>query len=107
MSLTIKMRNGSTITFTGNSGACLKSTILLGVNDMKKCIVLGCENERGQGSFRGDLCYPCYHMLTTGELSHTNSFLGQYVGALDKIKNLKVFWNKIHEIVNEENKDEE
>ena len=37
----------------------------------KKCIALGCENHENEGRFIGDLCSPCYGMITTGE--HTPS----------------------------------
>jgi len=45
----------------------------------KKCLVKGCENERGQGTFVGDLCKPCHEMLTTGRI-HPNN--GTFVGDL-------------------------
>ena len=33
----------------------------------KKCIALGCKNHENEGGFVGDLCSPCYNMITTGE----------------------------------------
>ncbi len=33
-----------------------------------KCIVHGCPNRKGEGTFFGDLCGPCHHMLTTGQV---------------------------------------
>ena len=35
----------------------------------RKCIVYQCENYKGQGLFVGDLCGPCHHMLTTGQIN--------------------------------------
>jgi hypothetical protein len=35
----------------------------------EKCIVKGCENKRGQGTFVNDLCAPCFNMLVTGQAS--------------------------------------
>lgn len=40
-----------------------------------KCIVLGCSNRRGEGGFIGDLCSPCYFILTTGKVNPTNGIL--------------------------------
>ena len=34
-----------------------------------KCIVKGCDNHTNEGGFRGDLCTPCYELLTTGNVS--------------------------------------
>lgn len=34
---------------------------------MQKCIVKGCQNHRDQGVFVGDLCKPCYTMLSQGK----------------------------------------
>lgn len=33
----------------------------------KKCIVHGCNNESHQGTFHGDICAPCYRMITEGD----------------------------------------
>ena len=33
---------------------------------MDKCIVKGCPNRKEQGTFVGDICSPCYHMITEG-----------------------------------------
>lgn len=43
-----------------------------------KCIVYGCKNHEGEGGFVGDLCTPCYTMLSTGVVhSKTDSFLAE------------------------------
>lgn len=43
-----------------------------------KCIVYGCKNHEGEGGFVGDLCSPCYTMLSTGVVhSNTDSFLAE------------------------------
>jgi dCMP deaminase len=42
-----------------------------------KCIVTGCENHKHQGRFVGDMCSPCYDMITTGKIGPTTSFLNQ------------------------------
>lgn len=36
-----------------------------------KCIVKDCENHKGQG----DLCAPCYYIITTGSFGNTNGIL--------------------------------
>ena len=41
----------------------------------KKCLVKGCKNRSDQGTFVGDLCYPCYEMLTTGRISYGKTFI--------------------------------
>lgn len=33
-----------------------------------KCLVRDCENRKGQGEFIGDLCAPCYYVLTGKEV---------------------------------------
>ena len=44
-----------------------------------KCIVKGCENHKHQGTFVGDLCFPCHEMLITGKLGHGNTFIHRLV----------------------------
>ncbi len=39
------------------------------------CIVKGCCNRTDQGDFMGNLCMPCYNMLSTGELGFGNTFV--------------------------------
>ena len=39
----------------------------------KKCIVKGCTNHSDEGLFQGDMCMPCYRMITTGEYSCGNT----------------------------------
>jgi len=43
----------------------------------KKCVVFGCTNTTYDGKFVGDMCSPCYHMITTGEVGPTDSFLNR------------------------------
>jgi len=40
-----------------------------------KCIVKGCTNKSSEGKFIGQLCSPCYEILTTGKVTPTNSIL--------------------------------
>jgi hypothetical protein len=42
-----------------------------------KCIVHKCSNHTNQGRFVGDMCSPCYTMITTGKIMPTDSFLNQ------------------------------
>ena len=44
-----------------------------------KCIVKGCQNHRTQGKFIKDLCWPCYDMLSTGEVMHGDTWIHQLV----------------------------
>ena len=43
-----------------------------------KCIVHNCKNHKGEGTFHGDICMPCYKIITTGVIGPTDSFLGDY-----------------------------
>ena len=52
--------------------------------DTTECLVHGCTNKKHQGSFIGDLCVPCYQMLTTGKLKHGKTFIHQMKVAHDK-----------------------
>jgi hypothetical protein len=36
---------------------------------VKRCIVKGCTNQSDQGMFIGEICIPCYKMITTGDAS--------------------------------------
>lgn len=33
----------------------------------KKCIIYGCTNKKNEGKFIGDICSPCYKMITEGK----------------------------------------
>jgi len=52
----------------------------------QKCIVNGCGNYSSEGSFIGDLCYPCYMALTTGEVGYTRSFLGEMKMKIEELE---------------------
>lgn len=49
-----------------------------------KCLVKGCMNIRHQGQFVGDLCAPCFRMLTTGELGCGDTFIHQLAAKIQK-----------------------
>lgn len=51
-----------------------------------KCIVHNCSNTTDKGKFVGDLCFPCHQMLTTGQLSYGDSFLGELRREFEKLK---------------------
>lgn len=40
-----------------------------------KCIVLGCSNSKGEGTFVGDICGPCHYMLTSGVVSPSTNWM--------------------------------
>lgn len=42
-----------------------------------KCIVYGCRNHKNEGMFVGEMCSPCYSMITTGKITHSDSFLNR------------------------------
>jgi hypothetical protein len=41
----------------------------------EKCIIYGCNNKKNQGNFIGNLCVPCYEMITTGEIKYGYTFI--------------------------------
>lgn len=43
--------------------------------ETRKCIVDGCQNHTDQGQFIGDLCFPCYHMVTEGKIGYGTTFI--------------------------------
>lgn len=52
-----------------------------------KCIVFGCKNHSHEGLFIGDVCKPCYAVITTGELPRQGtSFIFQQSQLLEDYK---------------------
>ena len=52
------------------------------------CIVFGCSNKKYQGEFVGNICYPCYNIITTGD---TNQRSDNFIIAMaDKLRSLDV-----------------
>jgi hypothetical protein len=51
-----------------------------------KCIVHGCVNRQGEGTFIGELCLPCHEMLVTGKIGPTTSFLGDMAKELSNAR---------------------
>jgi len=47
------------------------------MNNSLKCIVHGCQNHKHQGSFVGDICTPCYEMITTGKIENHHNFIAE------------------------------
>ena len=47
-----------------------------------KCIVKGCSNRTSEGGFVGDLCSPCYHILSTGNTQPSHAWFVQEIGHL-------------------------
>lgn len=56
-----------------------KSCAKPNLSHVQRCIVKDCTNYAHQGKFVGDLCEPCHHMITTGEIGPTTSFLRNLV----------------------------
>ena len=63
------------------TGACQKDLLIRAASTIeglhrtnrKKCIVKGCPNHSDEGRFEGEMCMPCYNMITTGEYSRGNT----------------------------------
>jgi len=53
--------------------------------DKTKCLVHGCRNRKDQGGFVGDLCVPCYEMLTTGKLGYGDTLVAIHHEQLNEI----------------------
>ena len=57
----------------------------------RKCLIHGCQNHSHEGRFVGELCGPCYDMLTTGKLGHGKTWIH------DTINTQKAEIKQIHE----------
>ena len=56
----------------------------------EKCIVFGCTNEKHQGTFVGDICTPCYEIITKGNLNQpSTNFIYQLIEENKKLRKLK------------------
>lgn len=51
-----------------------------------KCIVAGCQNHKDEGRFVGDLCAPCYNMITTGEIKYGTTFIHKLASRSDLLE---------------------
>lgn len=47
----------------------------MSVVDRDKCVVRGCPNRTGEGGFVGNVCVPCYEMITTGVVGRGETFV--------------------------------
>lgn len=44
----------------------------------EECIVFGCTNKKSEGTFVGDICGPCYKIITEGDLNQpSDNFIHQ------------------------------
>jgi hypothetical protein len=46
-----------------------------------KCINKNCQNHTNEGTFKGDLCYPCYEYLLNGEYNKLSKVIPRLIGA--------------------------
>jgi len=51
-----------------------------------KCIVSGCANHKHEGLFVGDLCGPCFQMLTTGDTNYGNTFIHELQSRVETLE---------------------
>jgi len=51
----------------------------------EKCIVFGCTNEKHQGVFVGDICAPCYKIITEGDLEQPSANFIHILGLQNKM----------------------
>jgi len=52
--------------------------------DKTKCIVHECTNHKHEGQFVGEICKPCYIMLTTGKELDSFNFIASLRNSRDK-----------------------
>lgn len=56
----------------------------------RKCLVKGCKNHEDAGIFKGELCMPCYEMLTTGKIHPAgNTFISKKEQELRSLREFK------------------
>ena len=51
----------------------------------EQCIVFGCTNKKHQGVFVGDICSPCYEIITEGNLEQPSTNFIHILGLQNKI----------------------
>ena len=55
----------------------------------EKCIVFGCTNKKSQGSFVGDICAPCYKIITDGDLKQpSTNFIHKLAQENERLKGI-------------------
>lgn len=58
------------------------------LNQENKCLVNGCRNYKGERTFRGDVCEPCWNMLYTGNYNFpTENFISKLLADRNRWKN--------------------
>jgi hypothetical protein len=75
----------------------------------KKCIVRGCNNQKNQGNFVGDLCVPCFEFIAEGVGIYSQAYrnaiktCSHEITRLEKqILKFKAFKNKLILFINNE-----
>lgn len=64
---------------------------------MNKCIIYGCTNKKHEGKFVGDICKPCYEMITKGKADQPST---NFIASLYK-ENIKLKIDKAKETIND------
>ena len=68
-----------------------------------KCIVKGCTNHKDEGEFVGDLCLPCYLMLTDARTGPSDAWFVTVIKELQREKSkLNAKLESIRRLVNEQ-----
>ena len=69
----------------GDNGKNIRFVKMSKLVPHQKCIVKGCDNHSNHGKFVGDICKPCYVMLTTGKCGPVgNTFIHAMQEFIDK-----------------------
>lgn len=69
---------------------------------MSRCIVHGCQNCKSEGRFVGDICGPCYMMLTTGVIGKGTTFIHQIKEENNTLRNwIEALAKQIHNFRNQ------
>lgn len=51
-----------------------------------ECMVKGCTNKKHEGNFVGDMCVPCYEMITEGKMNPSKNFIYTMYQELENVK---------------------
>ena len=77
ITLSDELRANADVTHSPNTAGLLRrvAETIEGLHraSRKKCIVKGCTNHSDEGLFHGEMCMPCYKMITEGVFSCGNT----------------------------------
>jgi hypothetical protein len=48
-------------------------------DEVRTCLIKGCENKTAEGFFEGKICVPCYEMITSGNVGSGETFIHKLI----------------------------